>query len=581
MIFKFLLAFFLIAQAHSDESQMKLENICGPYFLTSEKSIFASSLKFNKNELLLICGADTPGWKNIPPWQALENIKNNLRKKGYYSPSILYIKNKIIIDPGNVSRIKTIIYKNTPPDFFDVKLSGIDNATLNTESIDQLKAWGLSRMRSIDYPCPQVTVEASVDNQTVIVNMLSGPKTPIHKVIRPNTPGIHPNIWTRFDAFQIGDEYKENLFMLTSRRLAGSNLVNYSDFINECSSVEEKMGIFEERITLSQPRSLIFAIGASTEELGIIKTSWRHSRIDQYASQVEASVYLSTLEKSFQTQSHWYPLPNSPRIYILPTFTVERNSEVFYTSVTQSLSSQVGYYHDNSIHQYQLEAGPSYNIEDTLEGSGPPHVKYLSFDSTIALLSHDYELYQSIPQSGYQITADWNTRQKGLGSPTSGNRYQLKGTYLINWGHFSPPLYVLGFRFELATLATPALENAPKKLRLYLGGNEDIRGFARKSINNQTQGYLTTAYLGTEIRALQLLPYQLQPLLFIDVAQTGTDTFTLDPTLFWSPGTGLRWQSPFGSFRATGAYGLIAQKGLERSLPDGGWNFFLSYGQEF
>ncbi len=85
---------------------------------------------------------------------------------------------------------------------------------------------------------------------------------------------------------------------------------------------------------------------------------------------------------------------------------------------------------------------------------------------------------------------------------------------------------------------------------------------------------MSAAFAAAEARLTGVLPYNLEPLAFLDVGAVGSDPLTLDSPLLLSPGAGFRWKSPIGVLRTTLAHGFPA-------APAGGWTFYFSFGEEF
>jgi translocation and assembly module TamA len=112
--------------------------------------------------------------------------------------------------------------------------------------------------------------------------------------------------------------------------------------------------------------------------------------------------------------------------------------------------------------------------------------------------------------------------------------------------------------------------------------DSDLRGARRLGVPGDPVGLLTTLYDGVELRLGDVLPYRLQPLVFVDAAMGGRSSLKLDPNVYWSPGFGVRWGSPVGSVRATLARGLVWRRDpAAEVLLTPQWRFFLSLGREF
>lgn len=561
------------------ENDNDLKHICGKYYFKKSELFFNVSL--DKNEKLFVCGSDTPGWQNIPQAQAITFIENFLRNKGYYQPTHQQINGNIVFDPGEKTVLKEIHFENKPDNFADVTFIGAIGKVLNSKLLDEIESWSIARLKAVGYPCPQARVRASYENQIALVTLQSGKRAFVSEILRQEVPELHPKTLSRFDAIREGDLYNGDYFTLTSRRVISSGLVNYSYFKNNCNQEGEPNDQFKQEVLISKPRYLILAGGASTEEFPVFQVTWRHSRLDERASMLFGEAYFSSLEQSLSGEGRIYLFNNYPRFFFTPNINIERISESVFKAVYQRYGAGIGYVHDSQHHQYILKTSPVYNFEKTLEGVGPENTNYLSFNTSITLVSNYYEFFQTSPRTGYRLQLEWISQQQGLGSDISSNLFRIEGTYLWNMGKYDPPILVMGARFGLSSFESPSLQEAPQSFRLYLGGNDDLRGFARKSINNGNQGYMTTSYLGLESRFVSILPYSLQPFLFFDIGRVGLQSFSWIDVSFLSPGLGLRWQSPFGAFRVTASHGFVEQnKQLVPNVKEE-WTFFFSYGREF
>jgi translocation and assembly module TamA len=234
----------------------------------------------------------------------------------------------------------------------------------------------------------------------------------------------------------------------------------------------------------------------------------------------------------------------------------------------------------------EFRAGPAFEYVRTLDGQGPADASFFTVETRLNLMSHLYEHYLREPRSGWEARIETSSRRKGAYSPFSADRVRLVGQSLWNLGRFDPPLAVLGLRGVAETTRLgPGAEGdptaLPPTLRFFLGGDQDIRGFARRQLPPSEQGFLTALYQGVELRAGDVLPYNVQPLVFIDAAMAGRRDLRLDRDVYWSPGAGLRWGSPVGSFRFTFARGYTWRRDPELASIAPHWQFFFSFGQEF
>jgi len=554
-----------------------LEHICGPYYLKSQN--FFSSSPFSSNDKKLICGSDTPGWKNIPLNQAMYQIGSILENVGHYQWSYDKRGDQFIVDPGELFELKEIEYLNAPTPFFDVTYLGVINDSISTEILDEIKSWSLKRMQAIGYPCPIITVKASYKENKVIVDITPGKKRFIKEIIREESEELNSKSLSRYDAIQSGDLYNRDFLNLTTRRMYSDKVVNYAYFETQCNE-EEEFSV-DQNIILDKPNSVILATGASSEEFPLFKARYQRSRLDSNASTLSTELYLSSVIQSISADLRLYLFDDLPRLYFNPNLEIKRQDEIAYESIFQKYQMAMAYTYDSSNFQINTQLAPTYNIESNYESEEEPNVHYLSLDANISITDHYYEYYRTSPRTGYQLNFSWSSQQKGIGSEFSGNQYRFSGKYLFNIGFLDPPILILGARFDVATVDVDSLELTPQRMRLYLGGNQDIRGFDRKSINNFNSGFLTTAYLGFESRLVSILPYNLQPYLLFDIAKVGLRSFALSNAILYSPGIGLRWEGPIGNFRVSLAKGQIKNKDSSITNEQEGLTLFFSYGQEF
>ena len=570
------LLFLLFLQPSFGEI-LSSKKICGPYELT-EAQLPGGSL-FSKNDLLLICGDESaPGWSEIPRNQALYQIQTVLKSQGYFQSKIEDQGERVLVTPGPRSTVKKVEFKNAPPNFKDVIFRGYKGQAITPTTLSNTKDWTTSRLRSIGYPCPSVSVSANAKEESLTLNLKPGPKLRIIEVDRPKDSPYDDSAWQRYDAFKVHQYFNADLLTLTSRRLLENDMAQFAFFKDLCKL--DGAHVFQN-VSLAPPRSLLFSFGASTEEAPIAEVEWKHSRLDAAGSNVSANLYGSPRRQSLKMQSELYWFHFWKELYFFPGVEIRRENEPNYKTLSQHFQWGLGHRNDDSRHRYSFRYTPMYTVEKTLEGAGPTNIQYFSFRTSLTLTSHYFEYFKTTPQQGYQLNVDWSAQREGIESPLSLDQFNFSGTWLSNYGKWDPPLAVLGVRFRHSVNVTSSESEVPFTYRLYLGGKDDIRGFSRNSINNLDQGYRTVSYLGLESRFLEVLPYKIQPYLFYDFAKVGVQHWSWDQSIYASPGFGLRWQSPIGSFRGSLSRGMISQKDEQVSQPKEQWNFILTYGQEF
>jgi outer membrane translocation and assembly module TamA len=119
----------------------------------------------------------------------------------------------------------------------------------------------------------------------------------------------------------------------------------------------------------------------------------------------------------------------------------------------------------------------------------------------------------------------------------------------------------------------------PPDYRTYLGGSSDLRGFSRQELPTDGEGGMSSFYLGVETRFSGVLPWNLEPLFLFDVGALGSKPVSLDMPIYWSPGFGMRFESPIGTFRGTLANGFVGSGVHDWSGSH--WQLYLSLGEEF
>ena len=546
------------------------KKICLNFYFDGE------SVELTDNEKIFICGSKDTGWKKIPFNQAKTWLESFLESRAYFQSNIRKVKDRVLVSIGKQSFIKSVEFLDPPKGFDDIVYQGAVGLELTESNLTEIQNWTQTRLESIGYPCSEIKIAASYISEEVLVQIIPNEKVYINRIVRESIPELNKESYSRHDAINKGDLYNADFLFLTSRRIIRSGLVSYSYFTHSCKN----KGQINQKLVLNKPNLVILGVGASTEEFPILKASWKNSRIDKNGSSFETLLYLSSVERSIEVNTTFFLLKNTPRLYLKPYVRYEEITENIYETKSKIFGGYLGYDFDIENYALSVDTGPSFTDETQTDGEAPSDSEFVSLEFNLGLTSHYYEYFISSPRNGQELLFNL-TQYNGTNDKnenTQGKQLTLKGTKLINFGDFDPPNMILGFRFHYSSLLTEKLENTPQKYRLYLGGEKDIRGFARKTINNSEIGFKTTAHLAIESRYTNLLPHGLQPLAFIDFAKVGFNYNSFEDITLYSPGIGLRWQSPFGSFRTTLAKGMKSNDQLDVKEQ---WNFFFSYGREF
>jgi translocation and assembly module TamA len=199
---------------------------------------------------------------------------------------------------------------------------------------------------------------------------------------------------------------------------------------------------------------------------------------------------------------------------------------------------------------------------------------------------HLFDYYAGNPRAGWRAALESQSRVAGVDSSITAHRLGVWGEHVWNLGGYDPAFLVLATRYlgqtTLVEQGVLAAGQLPFDMRFYLGGDADLRGAGRKDVPADGIGLLSALYDGVELRMGDVLPYGLQPLIFVDGAMGGRRSFHLDPDVYWSPGFGLRCNSLVGSLRATAARGFVWRRDrAAEALLRPQWQYFFSLGKEF
>jgi translocation and assembly module TamA len=260
---------------------------------------------------------------------------------------------------------------------------------------------------------------------------------------------------------------------------------------------------------------------------------------------------------------------------------------------------------EDTIHSVAYSAEPALDTSWELRGSrlaarlGPQlkrvyttysitptgaRVDTLRLIGSLGWMSHFFEYYSGEPQEGYNIGLEGWTQAGRLLSQKTIHKLLFRHELLFNLGGWDPPLLVLGWRgYEGTYFYNPRdllVNDVAPVDRFFLGGDDNIRGFGRQKLAGRLGlGYLTVFYEGFELRAVDWLPFKLQPFVFFDIARAGMTTETIDSPLYTAPGLGIRWSSPVGTLRFSLARGFSSRQLPEDPIPN--LQFFVSFGKEF
>lgn len=549
-------------------------------------TLLEGELSLSRNEEIMVCGGvdDSPGWQTVPLPQAQHQISVLLQREGYLSPRFERHKDRLKVWTGPRSRISKLEVTGAEGILDPGKKRKIEGAPLKPSKLDEVEQWADTELRSRGYACPSISVSAQAWDRKVIATVSPGMRQKIASLKRIGLETLDQEALDRYHAFEVGDVYDVREMQLTVSRMLSDGLIQSANFSTQCRGAEVDLTL---RGSIGPSRLLRFDVGASTEEFPFATMTFKNARIDDDASSFTAALHASPRLQSLTADAQLYWLPQTKKSFFGPRARVARVSEKAFEFLEAKVGADLGRHWDMWDVRWRGRVGPTLNYVKTVQGLGPADVYFVSVEGSLQAMSHNYEMYLRNQYSGWDASFNYRGQRDGLGSPLNVDRYDFTYKMLWNIGNYAPPSVVLGVRLELNAVDTGPVtvgssnDVLPIDYRIFYGGADNLRGFARKTLTNRDFGYLTAAYTGIELRLIEELPWNLQPFLLLDLAQLGANKFELDDPLFTSSGVGIRWASPFGTLRGSAARGKIYNEDASTSGYEQDWVYFVSFGQEF
>jgi outer membrane translocation and assembly module TamA len=553
----------------------------GPVKLCDNVILREGRLKLSKNERVLVCGSDagqTEGWRKVPLLQAQYQIKVLLQNQGYLHPHFERKDGRLEVWSGPIEKVGRFEVRGADGILRSGDKRHVIEAPMSPPVLDEVKQWADTGLRSRGYACPTIDVQAQAWDRALVVDVRKGERQKVAGIEYVGLESLDPQSIARYQSFEPGAWYDVRETRITAARMLNDGLFQTAYFTTKCRG--DKVDLRLET-SVGKPRILRFGIGASTEEFPFFRTWYRNSRLDARASSFTSTLYASPRTQSLDVSSELFYVPFSRRSYFNPRLSFARVSENAYEAINGRLGLDLGRMWDQWKTRFQGRLGPTLNYVDTVRGIGPQHSSFLSWEGALLAMSHEYELGLRDQYSGWRAGLNYRGQRTGIGSPVSVDRYELNFKYLYDLAGYAPPLFVVASRIQAVGVNALDSGRLPVDYRVFYGGDETLRGFGRKSLNNNGLGYLTALYFGLELRLVEELPYRIQPFVLFDSAQLGDRRYTLNAPIFTSQGFGVRWASPFGTLRGSAARGRIFDEDQSSQGYPQNWVYFLSFGQEF
>jgi translocation and assembly module TamA len=546
-------------------------------------------IRLDANERVLVCGKEKaqPAWKEVPLSQAQYMLNVILQNRGYFHARFERQgegeSEKLIVTLGGLTRV-TGIEVAGDRGLIDIgKKRGVVDEPLEPSKLDEVERWAQFELENHGYACPIVDTRAEAWNGKIVLDVKGGGQKRIGRIERLGYDGLDVESFRRFEAFQPGDVYD-----VVDTQITTTRLLNYGFFQDAMLAKHCRGDLVDLTLTAHRGKAHIFrfGIGASTEEFPFADIWYKNTFLDHRASSYTAGLRLSPRRQGLDLSSELYVVPWSHLFYLGPRAKIERRDENAYETNRLEVGADLGRQWDMGKVRLAGTFGPTWNYERTARGVGPGDVDYLSWDGHLLFMSHYYEAFTGAQDGGWTGEFRFSEQRKGVGADLNVDRYELSFKHLWNVGNYAPPLFVFAARMNAIGVNFSEFDNAnrdalPVAYRIYYGGNENLRGFARSSLDNGGLGFLTALSAGFELRLIEQLPFHLQPFLLADVGQLGGRSFKLFDPLYTSTGAGLRWPSPFGTLRGLAAHGNIANGDASTQGYKQEWVYFVSFGQEF
>ncbi len=536
------------------------------------------------NEKAFVCPSGEAGWKSIPMSQRELHMRGILQSRGFDNPKFTSRDSGLWVDPGPLSRVKNIVFRFTgSPAQVDARWNWMGRP-ISPSLLNEVEKKTAGELQSRGYPC--ASTRATVPdprNGVVIVTVDKGVKerwTPDEIQISAALSKLYSKrLISRYHAFLEGREFDQELLMLTAQRMEAAGLFESAYFVPQCE--KGVLTRLQLRGTVGLPRLFTVGVGVDTEGILKARISWRHARLGSRASSLELIALGSRYRQELTGTMRWYLSDESPRVHLLPTLSLVRRSEVHFESYALGLSLHPATTFELPTGQMEVVLGPTFQQNKTTRGIDQGDIFILSLETKLTYISHSLEAQTADPVHGSYAQLEFAATDRAILSDVSAWRARLFLRNLWNIGRFDPPRAILAIRGAINATGHAA-GKLPSDFRYFLGGSDTLRGFSRLELPSNGTGALSSFYAGLELRFPSLLPWSLQPVIFMDAGALGDAPFEWESPMYASPGFGLRWNSPIGVFRSTLAHGFsVGGSSSPRWAAPSHWQFFIGYGEEF
>lgn len=546
------------------------------------------------NDKILICGDPTyRSWEKIPPGQSAKFLRSYLESKAYLDPKITvdYDASKVVVNAGKRTVVTAIITEGEPVGWKTGPLEIYLDQPLDKTTLDQIQNYSLELLKGMGYACAKVNLTAHTDGR-VILGIRSGAPQFFPPTVDLETPEVDVEILGRYEPFHIGDPFDIRKTTLAGRRMEDDSVASSAQYVPTCEGNELRQ--LNRAAAFGPRRAWEIGAGASTEEYPLTFIRWKSSRLWSSASNFQAQTFASNIRQNVSVELKWFPLKTDRRFYLRPGAQIERRSELKFRTIERKVTGYLGRTFDIGDFAIDPQVGFTARRLHQYKSANDGVNDFLTPGAILNIHTHEYELFRGSPRTGSDLTLTYDFIPGSQVKQISVHRLFAQGTLLWNYKDYVEPRWVLGARYSFGTVmtsdrSTPDPNRVPKDFFFLVGGDRDLRGFARSSlpdVNRVTvrdpatglivdQTSASVATTGIESRWPNLFAFPLEPLVFFDFGWVGTGNLQFDRTFYSSPGIGARSATPLGTIRATFAKGYIPRQQVRRN------QFFISFGTEF
>ena len=527
------------------------------------------SITLTETEERLVCGdKNAEAYKDIPAYQAGYSLVGMLQSRGYLRPQFTYDGDQLVVDIGKKSHLKRVdllTEPNSPSKKTAREVYRIySGEVLRPKTLDEMDSLALSLMRQRGYPCAKVQAEVDVETDSGKLGFTQLEKHSFGEFSKETVEGLEPNALDRFYPFKTYDRFNERQLTLHEKRLTRIGVLQGTYFEEKCED-EGRAFSMKQNFIVGPPRTLRFGVGASTEQGPMFRARWSNNRYGPMASILDASLQASFRTQTLLLSADYFLWKDKPRQSLYSTFQITRQSQAEFNETTTQFRPQMKWSRDALSRSWIWTLGPNFQtgIFNTDQSSNTRTYSTIALEGALNSPSHSYEFYDIHPEEGNHFNFNFDLRNPALGFNEPLLKLDSSVVGLKRIANWAKGAAIGGARIGASTTWVPSetdLTILPPSVKFYGGGSNDVRGFTLNTIpTNSGAGALTKLILKLELRRTYFFHESLEGFVFTDQAYFGETSWTLDPSLYYSPGAGLRWLSPIGLVQGYYARGYSTQ----------------------